>query len=244
VPALAVAVETNPAVGGLLEHALIAAGPGETVLRRIAADLPYPTIALAGTAAIVHTRLAVLASGDPSRRASHLTSLSNSLGDIGEREKALAAIEETVALYRELAAARPDAFRPELATSVNTWSVSLSELGQREESLAAAEETVALYRELAAARPDAFRPDLARSLRNQSAYLSHLGQRQESLAAAEEAVALYRELAAARPDAFRPALASSLHTLSLALSHFRRREEAVAVNRELVPQQATFARVQ
>ena len=197
-PALAVAVETNPAVGGLLEHALIAAGPGETVLRRIAADLPYPTIALAGTAAIVHTRLAVLASGDPSRRASHLTSLSNSLGDIGEREKALAAIEETVALYRELAAARPDAFRP----------------------------------------------DLARSLRNQSAYLSHLGQRQESLAAAEEAVALYRELAAARPDAFRPALASSLHTLSLALSHFRRREEAVAVNRELVPQQATFARVQ
>jgi len=198
VPALAVAVETNPAVGGLLEHALIAAGPGETVLRRIAADLPYPTIALAGTAAIVHTRLAVLASGDPSRRASHLTSLSNSLGDIGEREKALAAIEETVALYRELAAARPDAFRP----------------------------------------------DLARSLRNQSAYLSHLGQRQESLAAAEEAVALYRELAAARPDAFRPALASSLHTLSLALSHFRRREEAVAVNRELVPQQATFARVQ
>jgi len=152
VPALAVAVETNPAVGGLLEHALIAAGPGETVLRRIAADLPYPTIALAGTAAIVHTRLAVLASGDPSRRASHLTSLSNSLGDIGEREKALAAIEE--------------------------------------------------------------------------------------------AVALYRELAAARPDAFRPALASSLHTLSLALSHFRRREEAVAVNRELVPQQATFARVQ
>ena len=34
----------------------------------------------------------------------------------GRREEALAAVDEAVAIYRELAAAQPDAFRPDLAT--------------------------------------------------------------------------------------------------------------------------------
>ena len=34
------------------------------------------------------------------------------LADLGRREEALAAIEEAAGIYRELAQARPDAFRP------------------------------------------------------------------------------------------------------------------------------------
>ncbi len=83
------------------------------------------------------------------------------LSALGRREPALAAAEEAVALYRELAAQRPDAFRPDLARSLNNLGNMLSDLGRREPALAAAEEAVALYRELAAQRPDAFRPDLA-----------------------------------------------------------------------------------
>ena len=62
----------------------------------------------------------------------------------------LAAITEAVALHRELAAARPDAFRPGLAGSLHTQSNALAELGRREDALAAIDEAVALYRELAA----------------------------------------------------------------------------------------------
>ena len=40
-----------------------------------------------------------------------LTNLSVRLGDLGRREEALAASQEAAA-YRELAAARPDAFTP------------------------------------------------------------------------------------------------------------------------------------
>ena len=110
--------------------------------------------------------------------------------------------------------ARPDAFRPDLALSLNNLSVRLADLGRREDALAAIEEAVAICRELAAARPDAFRPDLASSLSNLSIRLADLGRREEALAAIEEAVAIRRELAAARPDAFRPDLASSLNNLS------------------------------
>ena len=44
-----------------------------------------------------------------------LNNLSNRLGGLGRREEALAASQEAVTIRRELAAARPDAFRPDLA---------------------------------------------------------------------------------------------------------------------------------
>lgn len=81
--------------------------------------------------------------------------------DLGRPE---AAAEEAVAIRRELAAARPDAFRPDLAMAPSNQSNHLSDLGRREEALAAAEEAAATYRDLAAARPYVFGDRLAASL--------------------------------------------------------------------------------
>ena len=47
-------------------------------------------------------------------------------GDLGRRAEALAAIQEAASVYRELAAARPDAFRPNLAASLNNLSPRLT----------------------------------------------------------------------------------------------------------------------
>ena len=94
-----------------------------------------------------------------------LNNLAARLGDLGRREDALAAARRPSTLYRELAAARPDAFRPDLAMSLNTLAARLGDLGRREDALAAIQEAASIYRELAAARPDVFRPDLERSLR-------------------------------------------------------------------------------
>ena len=44
---------------------------------------------------------------------------------------------EAAKVHRELAAARPDAFRPDLARSLNNLSIRLGELGRREDALAA-----------------------------------------------------------------------------------------------------------
>ncbi|HEX2074239.1 MAG TPA: hypothetical protein VHF92_10675, partial [Geodermatophilus sp.] len=76
----------------------------------------------------------------------------------------------TGTLLRQLAAARPDAFLPDLAMSLNNLAAFLSALGRREEALERAAEAERVYRQLAAARPDAFLPDLAMSLNNLAAF--------------------------------------------------------------------------
>ena len=94
-----------------------------------------------------------------------LNNLSVRLADLGRREDALAAIQEAAGIYRELAAARPDAFRPDLAMSLTNLSIRLGDLGRREDALAAIQEAAGIYRELAARWPDAYHHELEQSLR-------------------------------------------------------------------------------
>jgi tetratricopeptide (TPR) repeat protein len=86
------------------------------------------------------------------------------LSGLGRRGEAEAATREAVDVYRGLAKARPDAFLPYLAGSLNNLGNRLSELGRRGEAEAATREAVEIRRGLAKARPDAFLPDLATSL--------------------------------------------------------------------------------
>jgi hypothetical protein len=60
----------------------------------------------------------------------------------------LAAVEEAVVLYRELAAANPMAFQSELATALNNLSSQLGNLGRQEEATRAAEEAEQIIRGL------------------------------------------------------------------------------------------------
>src|SRR6185369_15071787 len=165
-------------------------------------------------------------------RARLASNLGSRLSALGRREEALQATEEAVALRRELADRRLDAFLPDLATSLNNLGIVLGALGRREEALQATEEAVVLRRELADRRPDAFLPDLAMSLNNLGSDLSALGRREEALQATEEAVALRRELADRRPDAFLPHLARSLNNLGEILSALGRWEEALQATEE------------
>jgi hypothetical protein len=58
------------------------------------------------------------------------------------------AIEEAVAIRRQLAEARPDAFLPGLASSLNNQSNRLGELGRDRDALAATAQAAAIYRRL------------------------------------------------------------------------------------------------
>ena len=156
-----------------------------------------------------------------------LTMLGYALSELGRREEALAAAQEAVAHYRQLAQQHPEAFLPYLAGSLNNLGAMLSELGRWEEALAAAQEAVAIRRQLAQQHPEAFLPDLAGSLNNLGAMLSELGRREEALAAAQEAVAHYRQLAQQHPEAFLPDLAMSLRTYGIVLRALSHDAEAV-----------------
>ena len=54
----------------------------------------------------------------PSCLAMSLNNLGMGFSDLGRREEALAAAQEAVDIYRRLAQTRPDAFLPDLATSL------------------------------------------------------------------------------------------------------------------------------
>jgi tetratricopeptide (TPR) repeat protein len=170
---------------------------------------------------------------DPPRSlAGSLNDQSFWLSDLGRREEALAAAQEAVTIFRQLAQARPDAFLGGLARLLNTQSGRLSDLGRREEALAAAEEAVTICRQLARIRPAGDLPGLARSLNTPSFCLSDLGRLEEALAASEEAADIFRHLAEAVPDVFLPFLATSLTNLANMLSELNRDAEASAIRDE------------
>ena len=206
----------------------------------LADEMPEHSVQLASLAATLTSQQVIqyragVADGQPdaaSRLAMSLNNLANRMADLGRPEVGLAAAEEATGIYRELAAARPDAHRPDLAVLLTTLAARLGGLGRAEEALAAAEEATGIYRELARAHPDAYRPGLARSLANLAAGLSDVGRAEEALAAIEESVTIRRELAQAHPDAYRSGLAWSLAALSGRLSRLGRREEGLAAAEE------------
>ena len=92
----------------------------------------------------------------------------------------LAANEEAIALRCALAAARPDAFNPGLASSLYNQSICLNVLGRREDALVALEEAIKLRRQLAARLPVVIQPMLAKSLELLSQLLRDEGRLDES----------------------------------------------------------------
>jgi tetratricopeptide (TPR) repeat protein len=176
------------------------------LLLELARRLPWPSFALADLTltasqrALDHHRIST-GTSDPTTTAELLSILTVRLCDVGQREAALAAIEEAVEQYRALAEAAPDAFLPNLATSLNNLATSLADVGRRKAALATAAEAVAISRRLAEARRDAFLPDLALSLSNLSQRLHDVGRQKAALAATKEALTQYRSLAEPAPDA-------------------------------------------
>ena len=151
-------------------------------LAMLDASLPMESVVLRDINLLVAQRLLDLRRAEvgtlPNERAAALNGLAIALAQAGEREAALQTAQEAVDIRRELAAQRPDVFRPDLAASLNTLATRLSDLGEREAALQAAQEAADLYRELAVQRSDVFRPDLAMSLSNLANRLSELGERE------------------------------------------------------------------
>jgi len=65
-----------------------------------------------------------------------LNNLSGRLAVLGRREDALAVIEQAVTINRQLAQARPDAFLPQFASSLNNFANLLSSFNRDAEELA------------------------------------------------------------------------------------------------------------
>src|ERR687896_682723 len=78
-----------------------------------------------------------------------LNNQSGRLADLGRREQALAAINEAVEVYQQLAEARPDAFLPDLARSLLVRGMVFSQMGNLADALSSLSEglTICLDRQ-------------------------------------------------------------------------------------------------
>ena len=237
-----VAVQVSGNLGMLLAAALQDAPASPGALAGIADGLPYPSVVLAHAHLTATLRVHADLPPDvaPETRAKWSNRAGILLSQAGRPADALPPAQEAVAIRRELAAAMPDRYRPDLAASLGFLGGVFSELGRPADVLPPAEESVAIYRELAAAMPDRYRPDLAFSLDNLGIWFSGLGRLTDALEVTQQAVAIRRELAAAMPDRYRPDLASSLDNLGVRFSGLGRpadalppAQEAVAIYREL-----------
>jgi tetratricopeptide (TPR) repeat protein len=84
--------------------------------------------------------LQVLPDRDLRLRARWLSWLGITLAQTGRPAEALTAQQQAVAIRRELAAASPDRYRPDLATSLQALARALEALGRPEEAKAARRE--------------------------------------------------------------------------------------------------------
>jgi hypothetical protein len=86
--------------------------------------------------------------------------------------------------------ARPDAFLPDLAMSLNNQSNQLAALGRREDALAVIEEAVTIRRQLADTRPGIYMDSLRSSPRQLAEVLASMGRASDAASARAEAAQL------------------------------------------------------
>lgn len=141
---------------------------------------------------------------------------------------------EAVALYRKLAAKRPEEFLPHLAASLRSLAAWQSAQGQWEGAMVSDLEALEIWRKLAVDYPEAFMADLARNLTSLGNCQSALGQREAALASDTEAMEVWRKLAAEDPQAYLPNFARSLNNLGLGQRDLGQREAALVSVKEAV----------
>ena len=146
---------------------------------------------------------------------------------LGRREEALQTAQQAAELYQQLARERPDAFRPDWATSLNNLANMLSELGRREEALPTAQQAVSIREQLARERPDVFLSALAKSVSVEGNCLRALDRLSEAAEAREKALRFLFPVFERRPLAHFPLMAAICRAYL---------EDAEAVNREPDPE--------
>jgi tetratricopeptide (TPR) repeat protein len=234
VPAVEVAVQTGGLLGKVLAAVLGDATASLEQLITIQHAIPHPTLTLAAADAAVTERIVGSLPDDiPSAERAHWAdALSTRLAQAGKQDQALEPAQQAVTIYRELAAADPGRYCPDLAAAVANLGVRLHQLGRPADAVAAAEEAVTIRRELAQADPDRYLPDLATTLSNLSGAIAELGKPTEALAAAQEGADIHRQLAQANPGRYLPELAASLVNLAAMFSKLGRGAEARSCGQE------------
>lgn len=207
--------------------------------------VPLPTLALDQWAADLAGLLARLsrdrAPGGTAELAGRLHRYAIRLGEVDRAEQALPAVQEAIALRKELAAGGDLDAQEDLALSLNTRTCLLADTGRTLEALASAREVLDCYRRLSKHDPRRHVRDMAMAETNLANQLGDVGSRLEAVAPARAALERYRSLAETDP-VYASDVALACHNLSHALASAGLRSEAVEAATDAVAAYRELAR--
>ena len=165
------------------------------------------------------------------------------LQSLNDFEKARHHYEEALQIRRELAKQNPEAYLPEVATSLNNLGVLLRDTNDLKKAQDYYEKALQIRRELAQQNPEAYLPEVAASLNNLGNLLRDTNDLEKAQDYHEEALQIRRELAQQNPEAYLPEVATSLNNLGVLLrdtNDLKKAqdyyEKALQIRRELAQQ--------
>ena len=140
------------------------------------------------------------------------------LKSLNDFEKARRHYEEVLQALRELVKKNPEAYLPDVATSLNNLGVLLCDTNDLKKAQDCYKEALQIHRELAQQNPEAYLPKVATSLNNLGVLLHNTNDLKKAQDYYEEALQIRQELAQQNPEAYLPDVATSLNTLGNLLS--------------------------
>ena len=165
------------------------------------------------------------------------------LQSLNDFEKARCHYEEALQILRELTKKNPEAYLPDVATSLNNLGNLLCNTNDLKKAQDYQEEALQILRKLAQQNPRAYLPKVATSLNNLGNLLRNTNDLKKAQDYYEEALRILRKLAQQNPEAYKPDVATSLNNLGVLLCDTNDlkkaqdyQEEALQILRKLAQQ--------
>ena len=115
--------------------------------------------------------------------------------------------------YRNRAESSPEAYQPDVATTLNNLGILHSDTGKHGDAEKEYGEALEIRRKLAEASPETYLPDVAMTLGNLGNLHSATGKHGDAEKEYGEALEKYRQLAESSPEAYLPDVAGTLNNL-------------------------------
>ena len=165
------------------------------------------------------------------------------LQSLNDFKKAKTLYEKVLQELRELSKQNPEAYKPDVAMTLNNLGILFSDTNKLKQGRGYYEEAIEIYRDLAKQNPEAYKPNVAITLNNLGALLHAINELKQAQDYYEEALEIHRELAKQNPEAYKPNVAGTLNNLGILFSNTNKLkqaqdyyEEALEIRRELAKQ--------
>ena len=165
------------------------------------------------------------------------------LQSLNDFKKSKTLYEKVLQELRELSKQNQEAYKPNVAMTLNNLENLLNATNELKQAQAHYEEALEIHRELAKQNPEAYKPGVARTLNNLGTLLKTTNKLKQAQDYYEEALKLYQDLAKQNSEVYKPDVAMTLNnlgTLLYATNELKQAqdyyEEALEIHRELAEQ--------